>query len=294
MRKATDLGVKELVLPLYYLDVPELNNQATNDELVKLLQTFQWADWRELRFSDVASAEYRRAVAGLAARIVEANHQADASPSPPPQEEQSEASVEENEAPGQIDSLAETEEVLAKLPETLGSLSEEVKQIGQLMNESTDNIKRLEGQRKGFSARLAVARQLSSKLNAPVENIWTKANLYASQIHSIDTGFRIIIERAPIEVQQNPEYQKNFCSFFGSVRGMSTSSAEAITSVKGMLEAVGPLEKMSRDMRPVLRRLKQGLTILIESSEVTQEWLRLIDSTEINCENPVPDQQMAA
>jgi hypothetical protein len=51
-----------------------------------------------------------------------------------------------------------------------------------------------------------------------------------------------------------------------------------------MIDAIEPLEKMSRDLRPVLRRLKQGLTILIESTEVISEWLNLIDETGIICE----------
>lgn len=286
MRKASDLGVKELVLPLYYVNSPILNDQSIDDELVKLLATFQWEDWRQLRFSDVTSAEYREGVARLAQRLVEANQQAEASASLVPETAEGLREEDIDDAPGQIDILADSEEKLGNLPETLEGIASEITKIGEIMNETADSINRLEGQGKGFSARLIAARQLASKLTAPVESIWSLCNLYGSQLHSIDSGFRIIIERAAIETKEDPSSQTSFCSFFKTVRGMSRASNEGIVSINGMLQSAEPLERMSRDLRPVLRRLKQGLTLLIESSSVIQKWVYLIEMTGIVCEDP--------
>lgn len=76
-RRATDLGVKELVLPLLYVDVPGIHDDDVVDELVALVRTFQWEDWRDVRFLDVASEGYRRGVTRLAARLVDANTKAE-------------------------------------------------------------------------------------------------------------------------------------------------------------------------------------------------------------------------
>jgi hypothetical protein len=46
-----------------------------------------------------------------------------------------------------------------------------------------------------------------------------------------------------------------------------------------------PLENLSRDMRPVLRRLKQGLAIMIESRDITDEWIDLIEVSGITFED---------
>jgi hypothetical protein len=54
-----------------------------------------------------------------------------------------------------------------------------------------------------------------------------------------------------------------------------------------MIEAITPIEKMSRDMRPSLIRLRQGLTIMVEAREVSDEWIRLIDDSGIRCEDQV-------
>ena len=73
VRRAAALGMKDLVLPLHYADVPELGRSDSNDELVNLVRSFQWEDWRSLRFADRSSEAYRRAVAQLASRLIEAN-----------------------------------------------------------------------------------------------------------------------------------------------------------------------------------------------------------------------------
>ena len=52
-----------------------------------------------------------------------------------------------------------------------------------------------------------------------------------------------------------------------------------------MIETIAPIEKMSRDMRPALRRLRQGLTIMVEAREVSDEWVQLIDGSGIRCED---------
>jgi hypothetical protein len=74
-RVATRAGVQQLVLPLLYVDVQTLHDEASADDLVKLVRTFQRVDWRELRFADVTSERYRKAVAALAERLVDVNRQ---------------------------------------------------------------------------------------------------------------------------------------------------------------------------------------------------------------------------
>ncbi len=50
-----------------------------------------------------------------------------------------------------------------------------------------------------------------------------------------------------------------------------------------MIDAISPLEAMSRDLRNPLRRLRQGLTLMVETRKVTDEWVELIEGTDIDC-----------
>lgn len=281
-RRASDLGMKELILPLHYVDVPEIHNEETTDDLIALVCTFQWEDWRDLRFAETISEGYRRGVARLATRLVEANkHVEETNVVIVPQLAQENI----DEMPGSIDKLANAEEMLQALPETTEAMNQEVILIGQIMREGTADIQRANSQGQGFSARLIVARRMAAKLSEPTEHIWSLSNKYASQIHDVDEGFRMIIERAPIEAADDPDSKAKFCTFFESVRNMASATREALQSIQVMLQSMEPLDKMSRDMRPVLRRLRQGLTIQIESMAVSDEWVKLIESSGIICED---------
>lgn len=285
-RQAIHLGVKELVLPLLYVDVPSLHDDTTMDDLIGLVRTFQWEDWQELRFVDVSAEGYRRGVARLAARLVDVNRQLETLDLTTKGLESGEPLDEQaDESPGFIDRMATAEETMPKLVGTVEAIRREIEIVAQVAQDATTEIKRGDDQRKGFAARLLVARKLARQLSEPAEHIWSLGNDFASQLHEVDQGFRAIIERADPEVQQNPDSKSTVCNFFNEIRSMSASARTALNSIQAMVDAMSPLEKSSRDLRPALRRLRQGLTTMVEAGEVSDEWIQLIDASGVECEN---------
>jgi uncharacterized phage infection (PIP) family protein YhgE len=283
-RRAKNLGVEELVLPLLYVDIPSLHEDTPSDDLVALVKTFQWKDWRDLRFSEVDSGEYRREVAGLAQRLAEANKKAEEANVATTLE--LDRSVEDaDDSPGLLDRLADAEETLPQWQVTIERLGPEIALIGQLMQDAKEDIERGNAQGKGFAARLTTARKLSQKLKEPAENIWSLGNEFVSQLHQIDSGFRAIIEQASIEASDNPESQATVCSFFQRIRELSDAARRGLEEVRSMIEAISPLEAMSRDLRDPLRQLRQGLTLMVEAREVTDEWVKMIEDTGIECDD---------
>lgn len=65
------LGRQDLVLPVYYISTPQLENAATTagDELASVLASRQRADWRELRYEALDSPGAARAMARLAEQV---------------------------------------------------------------------------------------------------------------------------------------------------------------------------------------------------------------------------------
>ena len=291
VRRANSLGIKELVLPLLYVDVPSLHNQTTaDDDLIKLARTYQWEDWRELRFADPASEGYRRGIARLAQRLVEANRQMEETnfitSAVQPQVDTPSSEIEDD-SPGFIDRAAKFEEALPSSTQTITAISQDIDSIGQIAQEATADVRQGEGQGQGFAARLLTVRRMARQLVEPTERIWSSSNEFASQFHDVDEGLRAIIERAPIELQQNPESKDAICRFFDTVRSLSEAAYEGLDSVQGMVDSIAPLEALSKDLRPVLRRLRQGLTTLVEAREVSDEWIQLINGSGVICEEPL-------
>ncbi len=127
------------------------------------------------------------------------------------------------------------------------------------------------------------ARGVARHLTDPVERIRSFGNEFASQLHEVDLGFRTIIEHAASEIEREPEAKAGVCEFFEAIRTMSAASREGLGSAKGMIDAIAPIEKMSRDLRPVLRRLRQGLMVMLEARKVSDEWVQLIEAAGIIC-----------
>lgn len=289
-RKARNLGIEELVLPLLYVDVPSLHADKSPDDLVALVKTFQWEDWRDLRFSDVSSTEYRRAVARLAQRLVDANMRAEeTNVAAAASAHDLESSEDADNSPGLLDQLATAEETLPQWQTTLGAIAQEINSIGQIMEEGSADIERANAQGKGFAARLTIARKVSQNLREPSENIYSLGNEFASQLHQIDPGFRAIIEQAPNEVRDDPEALVGACYFFQMIRELSAAAHDALQSTQVMIDAISPLEALSRDLRDPLRRLRQGLTLMVEAREVIGEWVQLIEASGIDCDDASTD-----
>jgi hypothetical protein len=284
-RKATDLGLKNIILPLLYVDVPALHEETPVDDLIALVCTFQREDWRDLRFLDITSEGYRKSVFRLATHLVEANKQTEKPSSVIETRSDGISKNDVDDSPGIIDKLASSEVALPKMANTVQAIVKEISLIGEFMVKATEDIERGTSQGKGFASRLVVARQLSLQLTDPTEHICTLSNEYASQLHKVDEGLRIIIERAPIEIKENPKIKTNFCDLFKGLRTLSEASRVGLDSIQSMIDSSAPLEKMSRDLRPVLRRLRQGLTIMVESRSVSDAWVHLIESSGIVCES---------
>lgn len=283
-RRATKIGIKDLVLPLYYVTVQAIEDRTDADDLIKLVCTFQWEDWRNLRFSDFSSEGYRMGVSRLATRLVEANRRSEETTlAVLPQSDDVLEGITD-ESPGFLDKLANAEENLLKWPETLERISRNVGLIGEIMQGSTDDIQSANLHGKGFAARLKIVRHTEQQLREPTEQIWSLSNEFESQLHGVDEGIRIIIEQAPVEIMDNPDTKGNFCDFFRKIRELTNIALDAQGSIRQMINATEPLGKMSRDLRPVLRRLRHGLTILVEAINVTNDWVHLIDSSGIDCE----------
>lgn len=285
-RHATALGIKELVLSLLYVDVPRLNDDPPTDDLVALVNTFQREDWTGLRFAEPESEEYRRGVAILAERLVNANTQAERSDVVEAAAELESASLagEEVEEPGWLDVLGKAETTMPEWTKTLQSITQEIQAVGEFMNGATQDVQGADSRGQGVAARLTIARRLAHDLAEPAERIYSLGNKFTSELHAVDDGLRVVFQRAPAEVQDDPSAKEKVCEFFAVIKELSNSAREALGETQQMIAAVSPVETMSRDLRPPLRRLREGLTLMLEAREVAEEWVRLIDGSGVECQ----------
>lgn len=283
VRKAKNLGLEELILPLLYVDVPLLHEELPPDDLTELIQQIQWVDWREHRFEEISSTDNRRGIADLARRLVSANKKIEEiSQDTPPRGEATEQSEEDDE-PGSLDLLAAAEEAFPMLLETLKTMSTEVSKIGDYMNEATNTIHRADSQGKGATARLVVAKQLAKDLEPVADKMITLGNEFTTQLYSIDQGVSVIIDATSYEIKDNPDLKPGACSFFEAVQGFAENVNEMAESTQEMIAVLESFRKLSRDLRRPMRKLKGGLSTLVEATKISDGWVRQIDDVDLDC-----------
>ena len=283
VRHASKLGLKDLLLPLYYLDVPSIEMENEKDDLILKISEFHRQDWRGLRFKDVSSESYRRGVSDMAQRLVRANKRAETDNVDELAPDMEGETDEDGDMPGTIDRLAKMEVALPKLNETVNEIAKQITIVGNVVNEGASDINQVSTRRGEFARRVKIVRQVATQLNIPTDKISMLTNQYASQLHDVDEGIRIIIEQAPAEIEENSANKDGFCQFFESVEVLSEASHKSFNDIQSMIDTAAPIEKMSRDLRPVIRRLRQALTIMVESRSVSSNWKDLIETADVDC-----------
>jgi hypothetical protein len=72
VKREQELRRGDLILPIYYIDTPELNdqNKRDSDALAEVIHSRQYWDWRPLRFKPFASEQVGETIAQMAAKVV--------------------------------------------------------------------------------------------------------------------------------------------------------------------------------------------------------------------------------
>lgn len=304
IERATNLGVKELVLPLHYVNHPPLDDENPEDPLVALLKDIDWEDWRKLRVEDPASSLHRKGVLRLVERLVAANTKADeaAAALTPEQSEAKLAAVvgsavltvspghggvaPDGEAPGTLDLLADMEAAYPKWEETLGEIGADIVLVGEIIQRGSADIDKAESLGRGFAGRLVVTRRVAEELNEPAERIRSLGRQFVSQMHQVDEGTRLLIKMSAEETTEDADARAQVCEYFAAMRTLAATTEESLDSVQSMVDGASGLEGMSRDLRPPLKRLREGLTLTLEAREVARDWVRLMDETGLDCDGP--------
>ncbi|MFD4422017.1 TIR domain-containing protein [Agromyces sp. NPDC058484] len=276
-RQAERLGFKELVLPVLWVDFAGLHEESPADELLTLVGRFQWSDWTALKFAELGTGEYRRAVAQLAERLVHANSAAEASTA---KLDIDAVETESEDEPGTLDKLGVMEESLPQMTGILTQVGAAIEDIGRAMQSATSEIHANQNPSSALANRLRVARNLAGELSTRVDSVRALGSEFATSLNDVDEGVRIIIARAPEESVRDPEARANFEGFFAAIRAMVVQAELGLGAVAQMIAQIEPIEKMSRDLRKPLRILREGLTLFVDGLTVMRGWLTLIDEVE--------------
>ncbi|MFJ5266200.1 TIR domain-containing protein [Streptomyces sp. NPDC088387] len=274
---AASLGLDELLLPIHYVNVPQLVQETEGepaDEVVELIARRQWVDWRELRLEDEDSPVYRQAVHKLALRI---SAILESAPPARPVEMSQEAA---EEPPGFIEVMAEAEEALPAWLEIIQKFAAVIAVIGQASTWATQEIGTSDDRGGGFAGRMRVAEQLAERLAEPVAEVDALGSQYWAKLSAIDPGIIGFIRLAG-EGDLSPEDRQAAHDFFKEIRELAGVTRETTAQLQGFSDNVGGAARSSSRLRPQFRTIQASVQKVIDGQAVIDEWNRMIDDTDL-------------
>jgi TIR domain len=280
--KAANLGLDDLIMPLIWLDVPQLDDPSPTDDLVAIAKRFHWTDWRSLRFEEQSSGTYRRAVAELARRLADVSARVSASvplaaelPSGGALLASSVDAGDDDSELGSLDKLVASEEAMPAWTETVGEIQTEIVAISAITEEATGQVEASNSKTNPMAARLRAVRNYANELEPHAQRIEELGNEFTTHLYNVDGGLRMLLTQA-LEVTDEQEVAAAK-ELAASIIGMASSSREGLGALQEMVVAIEPIEGLSRDLRAPLKKLRRGLTVMYEGQHVIDEWKKLAE-----------------
>ena len=272
-QRAEAVGLKGLILPLYYVDVPSFGDGSSSDDVLDLVQRFQYMDWRERRFQEVHTKEYRRGIWNLVRRLAATNQEVDTKVHPSSATRRGIARPATDGA-AQIVGRVEVERVLT-LVRTLIPLGAAVKNAHNATHEVMSRIGIVSIDKAAFPGRRDSARALARRLSQPAESILVLGRQFASQVHTSDSVIRTLVEHRTGSASESAEKQEVVDDLSKQVQRLSSDIMSTIVHARDTVGILTNLQNLSRNLRPVLRQIVGGLVLIGEAKKVVDEWVRL-------------------
>jgi len=281
---ARSLELEELMMPIYYVSVPELEAaELSGDEAVGLVAQRQREDWRSLRLEDQDSALYRQGINRLAVRLAEVaaevRERPDTRPVGPRDADQ--AALEEQELAepeGMVDLLARGEEYLPKLGPLLNESRGILETVTGAVSAATARLHESDARGQGFAGRLTVSRQLARELEEPAGKLEGFGEAYASLLVNVDPAILTLIRM--VEADPDQLESDEVRDLFDSIKQMVTTSRESVANTEEFIRSLEEAASLSRDLRRPLRRIQAGMRGFVDGQSVFDEWERQINRIE--------------
>jgi len=288
--RAEALGVTELVLPLYYAEVDGFDSDSAN-EVVGRIARINYQDWRELRLEDFDSAVHRKGIEALVRRLKGIRDSVAERPVPSAEVAGTQAvggadgtkggGASDDEPPGLIDELATMEELLPRLGEYLVELSGLTEEMTGAMERAVDRITKADAANKGFAGRLVAARALAGELKPLASRIAELGTQYGTDLFDASSGFQALITLAGNATSD--EDRAVACELFATVRQVGSQGRQFAETLTESVNASEELARMSRDLRPPIREMQDGLRRFTDGQSVVELWVTLIDQSALDC-----------
>lgn len=292
------LRVESLLLPIYYVDVPELSgNDQPSDEVMQIVNEYKREDWRKLRLEDRSSSQYRKGVHQLAQRLADVMRDLTTQPPPVVQTATGDKEILPNkrgtadvplspgevdaEEPGVLDLIAEGEQAMPELAKIASELAPEIEKIGEITKEAADEMNKSNAKGLGASQGLKITAKMANKLVEPAKKILELGQQYAAALVKVDPAISAMIGLIEADPKSALE-QDGTRDYIKTIRSMVESGRQGTVALQELSTSLSTGAGFSRVLRPVIRDIQAGLRGFVDGQAIYNEWDKRLEEIEEN------------
>jgi hypothetical protein len=272
-RTAERLGLGELIMAVYWVDVPELESDPANsdDEVIQIVARYQWEDLRAASLEDRDSALYRKAVAKLAVELAKRAAVAQTiddvpQDAPMPREVAQSVVAEEGEA-GILEQLVQGEDAQERAIALLKEVGEKMRVINEKVVGTGAKIDAASARGQGVRAVLALTNRLAQELTEPSAELLSIGREYRQVLGEIDPAIQV-----RLDVIENQGVDENDEEWFRELRELLAVSGEMEAVLTELVEGVETASQFSRSLKAPLGDVRQGVLGVIDGNVLIREW----------------------
>ncbi len=265
-RAFKDTNNERGIFPIRFADCADAIESLNDDELAGFLKSANSPNWSDLQYEDPSSSDYRRSIRKIVDRMIafDASHKWE-----------EEALVIDDESSlddemGLIDRIAFVEEDMDNATNELAAISALITEVGDMFSSQSvpDNAT--------FGQRLAVMKELSKELESPADDIERHTKEYSHLMGKVDSGVHAIIECASLGAPyENSASHDDKVSFHMSMKRLNEDTKPAFVQMKNFCAVLRNTERLSKDLRKPIRRIRSSVEDIGSSQHYYQDWERV-------------------
>lgn len=271
IREADRLGLQKLLMPVYWVTVPELESDGADstDEAIKAIATHQWQDLRDVRLEDRSSSEYRKAVSGLAAALSLRASEVTESVEDVPARSSEQTTEVVDEGPGYLERIVEGDDAIERLSPIMEMIGNDIVNSGSLAEKAGADIDAAKKRGQGTKAALTVTERLARELAKPASELEEHGHEYNETLVQLDSGMQARLE---LMAAQAEPLDSDQMSFLRTVQDLASTADTALDQLQDLVVGVNSTAKLSRSLRAPARRMRAGLQGVLDGRAIIADW----------------------
>ncbi|MFT7710950.1 toll/interleukin-1 receptor domain-containing protein [Clavibacter tessellarius] len=315
-RTTKSLGVLRYLLALRYASVDDMQPDSS-DQAKAVAASTQYKDWTALRLVEEDSAEHRQAINDLAVSLKELMQEVRLQPAndaiASTLEPAGQSASRKSKTPDSVSStapLTETMhvdkedpyddtisplELIAELPTRVAAWTKTTEDWRDASNEfnavlTQGNVQLLaaDGSQKPLAKKLSILRQVANDIEAPSRRIELVGESYLKALLEVDPSFQAIADLGQLQTAATVADHEALHATQDAVRSMVVVGAAATASVRSAIESGRGLARLSRDLRPALRRFESGSNNIVDGQAIIEDWYKRLSEVSLPTPTPTP------